>query len=187
MPWDIWLTFALRNPFNDRIVASGSDDGKIFLWEVPEGFTLYTDAEEIPDVSPMGKLAGHSRYVFFNIPFRYGIFEANSLVEKLDRSSLTLRPKISLLLRPAIFRLRFGTLAPARLLFSCSTATLFRACRGMLAVACSLPRLATRRSACGMCARTSPSTRRLVMQAQRTAEQSGWASTIALLRLVSPR
>ncbi|KAG6029016.1 Coronin-like protein crn1 [Claviceps citrina] len=41
------------NPFNDRV----------FLWEVPEDFTLYTDAEEITDVSPVSKLAGHSRKV----------------------------------------------------------------------------------------------------------------------------
>ncbi|KAH8910133.1 DUF1900-domain-containing protein [Coniochaeta sp. PMI_546] len=51
------------NPFNDRIIASGSDDGKVFIWQVPEGFTLHTDAEEIEDVSPLSKLTGHSRKV----------------------------------------------------------------------------------------------------------------------------
>lgn len=51
------------NPFNDRVIASASEDGKVFLWEVPENFTLYTDAEEITDVSPVSKLAGHSRKV----------------------------------------------------------------------------------------------------------------------------
>ncbi|KFA68788.1 hypothetical protein S40285_01143 [Stachybotrys chlorohalonatus IBT 40285] len=51
------------NPFNDRIVASASEDGKVFIWEVPEGFTLYTDAEEVPHVSPVSKLGGHSRKV----------------------------------------------------------------------------------------------------------------------------
>ncbi|KAG5997171.1 hypothetical protein E4U54_002432, partial [Claviceps lovelessii] len=51
------------NPFNDRVIASASEDGKVFLWEVPEDFTLHTDAEEITDVSPMFKLAGHSRKV----------------------------------------------------------------------------------------------------------------------------
>lgn len=182
---ELSLTFMSRNPFNDRIVASGSDDGKVFLWEVPEGFTLYTDAEEVPDVFPVSKLAGHSRYDF--LVANRCTFEANSPVEKLDRFSSTLRPKTFLLLRPAIFRLRFGTLAPVRRLFNCSTATLCRACRGMLAVACSSPRHATRRSASGMCARTSLSTRQPVMQAPRTAGLSGWASTIALLRLVSPR
>ncbi|KHN99501.1 coronin-6 [Metarhizium album ARSEF 1941] len=51
------------NPFNDRVIASGSEDGKVFVWEVPRDFTLYTDAEEITDVSPVCKLAGHSRKV----------------------------------------------------------------------------------------------------------------------------
>ncbi|RCI11662.1 hypothetical protein L249_7216 [Ophiocordyceps polyrhachis-furcata BCC 54312] len=51
------------NPFNDHIVASASDDGKVFIWEVPQDFTLYIDAEEIPDVSPMSRLGGHSRKV----------------------------------------------------------------------------------------------------------------------------
>ncbi|KAL2018917.1 hypothetical protein VTK56DRAFT_10284 [Thermocarpiscus australiensis] len=57
------------NPFNDRIIASASDDGKVFIWEVPQGFTLYTDADEIPDVSPVSRLPGHSRkvgHVLFN-------------------------------------------------------------------------------------------------------------------------
>ncbi|PQE10765.1 putative coronin protein [Rutstroemia sp. NJR-2017a BBW] len=51
------------NPFNDRIIASGSDDGKVFIWQVPEGFTLYQDSEEPVDVAPVSKLAGHSRKV----------------------------------------------------------------------------------------------------------------------------
>ncbi|KAF9874141.1 actin-binding protein [Colletotrichum karsti] len=51
------------NPFNDRIIASGSEDGKVFIWEVPQNFTLYTDAEEPADVSPVSKLTGHSRKV----------------------------------------------------------------------------------------------------------------------------
>ncbi|KAG7290253.1 Coronin-like protein crn1 [Staphylotrichum longicolle] len=57
------------NPFNDRIIASASDDGKVFIWEVPQDFTLYTDAEEVPSVSPVSKLPGHSRkvgHVLFN-------------------------------------------------------------------------------------------------------------------------
>ncbi|KAK3700556.1 Coronin-like protein crn1 [Vermiconidia calcicola] len=57
------------SPFNDDIIASGSDDGKVFLWKVPDGFTLFTDAEEPPDVKPVGKLSGHSRkvgHVLFN-------------------------------------------------------------------------------------------------------------------------
>ncbi|CAH0049239.1 unnamed protein product [Clonostachys solani] len=51
------------NPFNDRIIASASEDGKVFLWEVPQNFTLYTDAEEVPHVSPVHKLGGHTRKV----------------------------------------------------------------------------------------------------------------------------
>jgi coronin-1B/1C/6 len=52
-----------RNPFNDRVIASGSDDGKVFIWQVPQGFTLHTDADEPADVAPLSKLTGHSRYV----------------------------------------------------------------------------------------------------------------------------
>jgi coronin-1B/1C/6 len=51
------------NPFNDRVIASGSDDGKVFIWQVPEGFTLHTDAEEPTDVTPSSRLSGHSRKV----------------------------------------------------------------------------------------------------------------------------
>ncbi|RGP69659.1 putative coronin, partial [Fusarium longipes] len=51
------------NPFNDNIIASASDDGKVFIWEVPKDFTLHTDAEEIIDVAPVSKLAGHPRKV----------------------------------------------------------------------------------------------------------------------------
>ncbi|POS87849.1 DUF1900-domain-containing protein [Erysiphe pulchra] len=51
------------NPFNDHLIASGSDDGKVFLWQVPQDFTLYTDAEEPVDVAPYSKLSGHSRKV----------------------------------------------------------------------------------------------------------------------------
>lgn len=58
------------NPFNDSIIASGSDDGKAFIWKVPEGFTLRTEeGEELKDIAPTGKLTGHSRkvgHVLFN-------------------------------------------------------------------------------------------------------------------------
>jgi coronin-1B/1C/6 len=49
------------NPFNDDVIASGSDDGKVFIWKVPDGFSLRGDAEEPQDVAPVGKLSGHSR------------------------------------------------------------------------------------------------------------------------------
>lgn len=53
-----------RNPFNDSLLASGSDDGKVFLWRVPENFTLHPDVkpDEIEDVAPVGKLSGHPRW-----------------------------------------------------------------------------------------------------------------------------
>ncbi|KAF2187399.1 coronin-6 [Zopfia rhizophila CBS 207.26] len=57
------------SPFNDSLISSASDDGKVFIWKVPEGFTLYTDAEEPADVSPVARLTGHMRkvgHVLFN-------------------------------------------------------------------------------------------------------------------------
>jgi coronin-1B/1C/6 len=59
------------NPFNDSLIASGSDDGKVFLWRVPDGFTLYNDvpADEVKDIGPVGKLSGHPKkvgHVLFN-------------------------------------------------------------------------------------------------------------------------
>lgn len=57
------------NPFNDSIIASGSDDCKVFIWKVPENFTLHSDAEEPEDVSPVSRFTGHSRkvgHVLFN-------------------------------------------------------------------------------------------------------------------------
>ena len=60
------------HPFNDRILVSGSDDGKAFIWKVPEGFTVHVDANEdgeVADVAPVAKLSGHSRkvgHVLFN-------------------------------------------------------------------------------------------------------------------------
>lgn len=51
------------HPFNDHIVASASDDAKVFIWQVPQDFTLHTDAEEVTDVAPVSKLVGHSRKV----------------------------------------------------------------------------------------------------------------------------
>lgn len=51
------------HPFNDHVIASASDDGKIFIWQVPQDFTLHTDAEEPTDVEPVLRLTGHSRKV----------------------------------------------------------------------------------------------------------------------------
>lgn len=57
-----------RHPFNDHLIASGSDDGKIFIWQVPKDFTLFTDAEEPADVAPVSKLTGHTRYAHIHKP-----------------------------------------------------------------------------------------------------------------------
>lgn len=59
------------NPFNDDLIASGSDDGKVFLWRVPENFTVRpeADADDIQDLAPIGKLSGHPKkigHVLFN-------------------------------------------------------------------------------------------------------------------------
>ncbi|KAJ5659928.1 hypothetical protein N7507_006379 [Penicillium longicatenatum] len=59
------------NPFNDDLIASGSDDGKVFLWRVPDNFTVRPDldADDIQDIAPVGKLSGHSKkvgHVLFN-------------------------------------------------------------------------------------------------------------------------
>ncbi|EKV06640.1 Actin-binding protein, putative [Penicillium digitatum] len=59
------------NPFNDDLIASGSDDGKVFLWRVPENFTVRpeVDADDIKDLAPIGKLSGHPKkigHVLFN-------------------------------------------------------------------------------------------------------------------------
>lgn len=52
------------SPFNDSLIASGSDDGKIFIWSVPENFSLHYDEDEGPkDVDPVLRLAGHTRKV----------------------------------------------------------------------------------------------------------------------------
>ena len=68
------------NPFNDNILASGSDDAKAFIWRVPEGFTLQTDGDEVQDVTPVAKLSGHSRkvgHVLFN-PSAENVLATNS-------------------------------------------------------------------------------------------------------------
>ncbi|KAF2126312.1 coronin-6 [Dothidotthia symphoricarpi CBS 119687] len=57
------------SPFNDSLISSASDDGKVFIWKVPEDFSLHSDAEEPNDVAPVAKLSGHMRkvgHVLFN-------------------------------------------------------------------------------------------------------------------------
>jgi coronin-1B/1C/6 len=37
---------------------------QVFLWRVPENFTVRpdADADDIQDIAPVGKLAGHPKY-----------------------------------------------------------------------------------------------------------------------------
>ncbi|TVY93317.1 Coronin-like protein [Lachnellula willkommii] len=58
---DWWVDSAEDAP--STADTSGSDDGKVFIWQVPQGFSLYSDAEEPADVAPVSKLTGHSRKV----------------------------------------------------------------------------------------------------------------------------
>ncbi|GMM36511.1 Crn1 protein [Saccharomycopsis crataegensis] len=54
------------NPFNERMIASSSDDGKIGIWEIPEDYSFfnYTNSEgEAKDIKPLKKLSGHLRKV----------------------------------------------------------------------------------------------------------------------------
>lgn len=76
------------NPFNDQIVASGSDDGKVFIWEIPENFSVHTEAEEPEDIGPVSKLTGHSRYVVFLIFFAARIVLLCSINETVTDTTL---------------------------------------------------------------------------------------------------
>src|SRR3954451_25111721 len=60
-----------RNPFHDDIIASGSDDGKVFIWKVPGDFTLYVDDESVAskDVAPQLRLTGHQKYLLVPLCF----------------------------------------------------------------------------------------------------------------------
>ncbi|SCV04830.1 LANO_0G12772g1_1 [Lachancea nothofagi CBS 11611] len=54
------------NPFNDYCLASGSDDGKIGIWEIPQDYSFhnYADSEGEPkDLKPRKFLVGHGRKV----------------------------------------------------------------------------------------------------------------------------
>lgn len=44
------------NPFNDYIVASGSEDTKVMIWSIPEQYD-----EDLEEVKPVLKLSGHGR------------------------------------------------------------------------------------------------------------------------------
>lgn len=139
---DTWaddIDSTTRHPFNDRIIASGSDDGKIFIWEVPKDFSLFTDAEEPADVAPVSKLTGHSRYGVHEIDTRkiesdargHKCEEADNRIERSAKSCSTPRLRTSLPPPRATSPLSSGTLAPDRLRCSSSTTTLSSRSRGM--------------------------------------------------------
>ncbi|KAF3915404.1 Coronin [Arthrobotrys entomopaga] len=68
------------NPFHDDLVASGSDDGKVFIWRVPQDFTLHVEEESLVDVQPLIRLSGHPRkvgHVLFN-PSAEGVLATSS-------------------------------------------------------------------------------------------------------------
>ncbi|SAL97018.1 hypothetical protein [Absidia glauca] len=46
------------NPFNDYVVASGSEDSKVMIWNIPEEYD-----EDLEQVTPVLKLSGHQRKV----------------------------------------------------------------------------------------------------------------------------
>ncbi|KAJ5413972.1 coronin-like protein crn1 [Penicillium cosmopolitanum] len=61
------------NPFHDDIIASGSDDGKVLLWKVPENHTVRPDPEALDSIEeslkPISKLSSQSKkvgHVLFN-------------------------------------------------------------------------------------------------------------------------
>jgi coronin-1B/1C/6 len=48
------------NPFNDYVIASGAEDSKVMIWNIPEEY-----AEDQEEVTPVLKLSGHGRYVVY--------------------------------------------------------------------------------------------------------------------------
>jgi WD40 repeat protein len=44
------------HPFNDYVIASGSEDSKVMIWNIPEQY-----GEEQEEVAPVLKLSGHGR------------------------------------------------------------------------------------------------------------------------------
>lgn len=46
------------NPFNDYVIASGAEDSKVMIWNIPEKYD-----EDLEEVTPVLKLSGHQRLV----------------------------------------------------------------------------------------------------------------------------
>ncbi|CEP12573.1 hypothetical protein [Parasitella parasitica] len=46
------------NPFNDYVIASGAEDSKVMIWNIPEMYD-----EDLEEITPVLKLSGHGRKV----------------------------------------------------------------------------------------------------------------------------
>lgn len=72
------------DPFNDRRLASGSDDSKIGIWDIPENYSFHNaldENDEISHVKPTRMLSGHSRkvgHVLFH-PLAQNVLASSSL------------------------------------------------------------------------------------------------------------
>lgn len=72
------------DPFNDHRLASGSDDSKIGIWEIPEDYSFRSYVDEngdVKDIEPVKKLSGHTRkvgHVLFH-PVAQNVLASSSL------------------------------------------------------------------------------------------------------------
>lgn len=72
------------DPFNDHRIASGSDDSKIAIWDIPKGYSIHNNSDEksdVKDIQPIKVLSGHSRkvgHVLFH-PLAQNVLASSSL------------------------------------------------------------------------------------------------------------
>lgn len=72
------------DPFNDHRIASGSDDSKIAIWDIPKGYSIHNNSDEngdVKDIQPVKVLSGHSRkvgHVLFH-PLAQNVLASSSL------------------------------------------------------------------------------------------------------------
>lgn len=72
------------DPFNDNRVASGSDDCKIGIWDIPNDYSFHNYVDEngdVTDIQPIKMLTGHSRkvgHVLFH-PVAQNVLASSSL------------------------------------------------------------------------------------------------------------
>lgn len=72
------------DPFNDNRVASGSDDCKIGIWDIPNDYSFHNHVDEngdVTDIQPIKMLTGHSRkvgHVLFH-PVAQNVLASSSL------------------------------------------------------------------------------------------------------------